>query len=112
MKILLNILGIILYFIIRYGNRTDKTQKFSGTFWLNDNWIETVCTLILNVIILILFAFGGVTIDYEKLVPWLPAGVAIAGDLASYVLIGLILSHGAYEGVAKFLKSKPEDPKE
>lgn len=97
MNWLLNFLGILLYFLVRYGNRVDKTIKFSGTFWLNDNWVETVGTLVVNVIIMLLMILGGITIDLEKIAPWLPDGVAFVGDLFTYVLIGGFISHLVYE---------------
>lgn len=108
MKGLLNILGILLYFIIRYGKRSDKTQKFSATFWLNDNWIETVGTIVVNAILVILLLAGGITFDFEKWLPWLPDGIGFVGDLAAYAIIGAVISHVVYEFVAG--KKKKEDP--
>jgi hypothetical protein len=97
MKLLLNFLGIVIYFLVRYGNRTDKTTSFSGTFWLNDNWPETVTTLLFDIVLMLLFIAGGVKIELEKLLPSIPAGITFIGDLAIYFLIGLVLAHGAYE---------------
>jgi hypothetical protein len=106
MNWIVNILGIALYFLIRYGNRTDKSIKFSGTFWLNDNWIETVSTIVINALLMIIFSYNGFSIDYEKLVPALPDWVSITGDLVTYAVIGLLLSHLAYEFVNKIIKGK------
>ena len=94
---LLNFLGILLYFLIRFGNRTDKSVKFSGTFWLNDNWVETVGTFVVNLILMLLMWQGGISIDIEKVAPWMPDGIAFVGDLFIYVLIGAVISHLVYE---------------
>jgi hypothetical protein len=97
MKWLLDFLGILLYFLIRYGNRTDKSIKFSGTFWLNDNWVETAGTLVVNLILMLLMVLGDVKIDIEKVAPWMPDGISFVGDLFIYVLIGGVVSHLVYE---------------
>jgi hypothetical protein len=97
MSWLLNLLGIVLYFLVRFGNRTDKSVKFSSAFWMNDNWVETMGTLVVNVIIMLLMLKGGVTIDIEKIAPWMPDGISFVGDLFVYVLIGGFVSHLVYE---------------
>lgn len=97
MKWIFNILGILIYFMLRYVNRADKKTKFSGLFWLNDNWSETVTILLFNAVLMLLMIFGGLTIDLNKFIPSLPDGVAFAGDLAAYFLIGAVISHGTYE---------------
>ena len=96
MKILLNILGIALYFLIRYNKRTDKSVKFSHEFWLNDNWPETVAILIFDLVLMILLFKGGLEIDLNKYLPALPDGVAFVGDLSICFFIGLILSAAIY----------------
>jgi hypothetical protein len=101
MKLLLNFLGIVIYFLIRYGNRTDKTTTFSIEFWGKDNWPETVTTIIFDIVLMLLFIAGGVKIELEKLLPSVPSGITFIGDLAIYFIIGLVLAHGAYEVVKK-----------
>jgi hypothetical protein len=41
---ILNIIGMLIYFIQRYAGRRNKT-KFSFKFWLNDNWPELVTSI-------------------------------------------------------------------
>lgn len=96
MKILLNLLGILQYFILKYANRKDKTIKFSGTFWTNDNWPETVGILSFDLTIMLLVLKGGVVIDLNKWVPNLPDGIAFVGDLAICYIIGLTFAAGIY----------------
>ena len=97
MNWLLNFLGILLYFLVRFGNRADKTIKFSGTFWMNDNWVETVGTLLVNLILMLLMWKGGIVIDIEKIAPWMPDGISFIGDMITYILIGGVISHLVYE---------------
>lgn len=97
MKILLNFLGIVLYFLLKYRGRSDKSTNFSHTFWLNDNWPESLSIIIFDFVLMILLLKGGLVIDLNKWIPSLPDGVAFAGDLSICFLIGLILSGGIYE---------------
>ncbi len=97
MKILLNLLGIVLYFLLKYNKRSDKTSNFSGTFWMNDNWPESISILIFDGVLMLLLLKGGLVIDLNKWIPSLPDGVAFVGDLSICFLIGLILAGGIYE---------------
>ncbi|KKP52072.1 MAG: hypothetical protein UR43_C0015G0008 [candidate division TM6 bacterium GW2011_GWF2_33_332] len=97
MKILLNILGIVLYFILKYINRTDQTTKLSPIFWIKDNWPESLAIVMFDLVLMILLMAGGITIDLNKYLPALPDGVAFVGDLAICFFIGIFLSSGIYE---------------
>lgn len=97
MKILLNFLGIVLYFLLRYNNRTDQTTKPSISFWFKDNWPEFLAIGLFDLVIMLLLVAGGVTIDLNKYLPALPDGVAFVGDLAISFFIGLVLAAGIYE---------------
>jgi hypothetical protein len=95
--IFLNFLGLILYFIIRYINRTGKSTEFSMKFWITDNKWQSIAILICDAIIMILTMAGGLVFDLTKLFPTLPGGIAFIGDMAVYCVIGLVLSHALYE---------------
>lgn len=97
MKIIFNLLGIALYFLIRYNKRTNKEIKFSGTFWLNDNWAETIAILGVDLAMMLLVLKKDLVIDLNTYLPALPAGVAFTGDLAICFFIGLFLSAAIYE---------------
>jgi hypothetical protein len=97
LDILLNFLGLVLYFIIRYINRTGKSTEFSMSFWIKDNKWQSIAILICDTIIMVLTMAGGLVFDLTKLFPTLPGGIAFIGDMAVYCAIGLILSHGLYE---------------
>ena len=97
MKVILNFLGIVLYFLLKYKSRADKATNFSYTFWKNDNWPESLAILIFDGVLMILLLKGGLVIDLNKWIPSLPDGIAFVGDLSICFLIGLILAGGVYE---------------
>lgn len=43
---LIAFLGMVLFFLIRYQKRKKKTIPFSGAYWLNDNLLELIISLI------------------------------------------------------------------
>jgi len=92
MKILLNLIGVMIYFINRYSKRTFKTTKFSSTFWLKDNWPEMSTILLLDIALMILLFSPGTEINFDDLFSKLPFGLKIAGDLLMSFLLGLGLS--------------------
>jgi hypothetical protein len=97
MNWIFNLIGIVIYFLLRYNGRTDQTTKLSIGYWFKDNWPEFLGILLFNILLMLLFVVGGVTIDLEKFIPSLPNGVAFVGDAAICALIGLVLAHGVYE---------------
>lgn len=92
MKILLNFIGILIYFINRYANRANKTPVFSFKFWLKDNWPEVTTILLLDIALMILVFSPGTEISFDALFSKLPFGLKIAGDLLMSFLLGLGLS--------------------
>jgi len=97
MKILLNFLGILLYFLMRYNGRTNKETEPDIKFWIKDNGVELLIITLFDVSLMLLLLKGGVVIDLNKYFPSLPDGVAFTGDLAICFMIGLVLSAGVYE---------------
>ena len=97
MKILFNILGILIYFLLRYTNRTDQTTKLSLSYWFKDNWPEFAGILLFDITLILLLVVGGIQVDISKILPSLPDGVTLIGDYAICFLIGSVISHGVYE---------------
>lgn len=104
MKILLNVIGILIYFINRYANRTKKTVKFSFKFWLVDNWPEMATTILIDVALMILLFSPGTEVNFDDLFSKLPFGLKVAGDLFMSFLLGLGLSHLFYTIFRKKVK--------
>jgi hypothetical protein len=92
MKILLNLIGMSIYFINRYANRADKVPSFSFSFWFKDNWPEVTTTILLDIALMILIFSPGTEISFDALFSKLPFGIKIAGDLLMSFLLGLGLS--------------------
>jgi hypothetical protein len=107
MKILLNFIGILIFFLNKFNGRKDKTTEPSIKFWFKDNWPELVIISLFDMALMILLVFGGLKLDFTKLLPSLPDGVTVAGDWAACFLIGLFLAWAFYA----LIKKKVEDSK-
>jgi len=92
MKIILNILGILIYFINRYARRTKKTISFSLKYWLEDNWPEMSTIILLDIALMILLLGEGSEINFDEIFAKLPFGLKIAGEPLMAFLLGLGLS--------------------
>ena len=53
LPIILNVLGITIYYLNRFENRGDKS-KFNLSFWLKDNLIGLIIILLLDLSFMIL----------------------------------------------------------
>lgn len=105
MKILINLLGILTFFFVRFANRTDKVAEPSLNFWIKDNWEQLICISLIDIALMLLVFQGGLQISFEKL-PGLPTWVQIVGDGAMYYLVGLIFSYFGYEAYKKLVIDK------
>ena len=106
MKIILNIIGVLIFFLSRFQGRTDKTKNLSISYWLKDNWGELTIIALFDIALMILVFAGGLEINFEKLAPLLPEGVKMAGDGAMCFIIGLFLAWAFYNGYKKVVKKK------
>ena len=106
MKVLLNALGILIFFLNRYAGRTDKTEPFSGKKWLKENWEQLTIIALFDVALMLLVINGGLEFNFEKIAPMLPEGVKLAGDLSLCFLVGLLFSWLVYVGYKKMVKGK------
>jgi hypothetical protein len=104
MKILLNILGIAIYFINRYANRAQKQRPFDYRYWIKDNWPEMVTVLITDIVLMILLFSPGTEINFDEILGTLPIGIKVSGSLLMSFLLGLGLSSMFY----KFFKAKTD----
>lgn len=100
MKLLLNAIGVLIFFLVRLAGRKDKGSPLSITFWLKDNWEQLITVLLFDIGLMILLGEGGLNISFDKLV-WLPEWLQIIGDSASALVIGLFGAWLAYAGYKK-----------
>jgi len=65
-------LGIAISFLVKYAKRTNKERAWSITFWIKDNWPETVASVLMVIGLVIIFKEStfdqGVITDK---IPWL-----------------------------------------
>ena len=87
---ILNIIGMLIYFIQRYAGRRNKT-KFSFRFWINDNWPELVTSILFNVALMLLLMQPETNINIDD---WLKDNVPFALQIAIKPLFSLLLGLG------------------
>ena len=89
---ILCLIGIMVYFINRYANRTVKTVGFSMKMWLSDNWPEASTTILMNIALMIIIHQPGSEASFDKLFESLPFSLHLAAMPLLSFLIGLGLS--------------------
>ena len=104
MKILLNLIGIAIYFLNRYSNRSKKNVAFDYRFWINDNWPEITTVVLLDTALMILLFAPGTEVNFDELLSSLPIGIKISGSWLMSFLLGLGLSSLFY----KLFKAKTD----
>ena len=104
-KIVLNLLGIVTFFWVRFANRTDKTKEPTLKFWLKDNFEQLIGILLIDIAIVMLVFVGGLQLSLEKITT-LPDWVQLTGDSAIFYLTGLIFPLMGYELVKKTILEK------
>ena len=87
---ILNTIGILVYFITKYANRTYKT-RFSFKFWLKDNWPELSTTLLINIALMLLLMQPETNINIDD---FLKENVPFALQIAIKPLFSLLLGLG------------------
>ena len=104
-KIILNVLGIITFFWVRFANRTDKTKEPTIGFWLKSNYEQLIGIALLDVAIILLTLTGGLQLSFEK-IQTLPEWIQLTGDSAIFYLTGLIFALLGYEAIKKLILDK------
>ena len=101
MKIIMNMLGILIYFLNRFANRRAKDKTFNVVFWLKDNWPEFSVIMLVDISMLILFLSNDISIEAIDVMPPI---VAKLGDLTVSWLLGLGLSSAIYNVIRKKIR--------
>ncbi len=105
MKTLLNALGILIFFFVRFAGRTNKSEPFSGKKWIAENWEQLVTILLIDIALMLLVFVDGLKLSFEKL-PNLPDWLQVTGDGAACLLVGALISYLAYETYKKLVIDK------
>ena len=104
-KLILNVLGIVTFFWIRFANRTDKTLQPLLKFWWKDNYEQLIGILLIDAAIIMLVFVGGLQLSLEKITT-LPEWVQLSGDAAIFYLTGLVFALFGYEAIKKVILDK------
>src|SRR5690554_3570025 len=92
--IILNIIGIAIFYINRYDKRKSE-NPFSFGYWAKHNWPELVITLLVNVGLMILLLLPETNVS-EWLTSNLPKGLNVAAKPATAFLLGFGLAWVLY----------------
>lgn len=106
MEVILNIIGITIFFLNRLANRRNRESPLSAKFWFRDNWEQVGIIVLFDVALMLLVFQGGLEFNFDKLAPMMPEGMQLAGDSALCFVVGLFLAKGCYEGYKKLFKNK------
>jgi hypothetical protein len=109
MKIVLNIIGILIFFLVRLAGRANKKEPLSWRYWIKSNLEQLLTIALFDASFMIFFFQGGLKLNFEKLT-FLPDWIQLAGDLATCWLIGLLLSWAGYVGYKKVILDRREKP--
>lgn len=68
----LALIGMMIYFIIRYKNRNVKQLKFSFGHWVKDNWPECSVSVLSVVALMLIFMNDGAELDVKVYIEKIP----------------------------------------
>ena len=100
-NIILCMLGILVYFINRYANRSRKTRP-SLSYWWADNWPEFIATVAMNLALMIIIHLPQTYVSLDRLFTGLPFDIKVSGIPALSFALGLGLTASFY----RMFKSK------
>jgi len=107
MNVLLNILGIFIFFINRFFGRKDESTPFSLKIWLSENWQEALTTIFLNAALMLLLINAINNGSIVTLLMKLPDWLTLLGIPGISFALGAGLSWTLYE----LFKSKKDSIK-
>lgn len=92
--IILNVIGIVIYFLTRYNGRREQDKTFSLKFWVSDNWPELTITILFDAALVMLVMVGDIQLNVQE---FLPDWVTSVGGLTLSFLLGLGVAASIYE---------------
>jgi hypothetical protein len=101
-------LGSLIYFFIRYTNRTDKIKDFNLKYWLKDNYPELIVTFGLDLLFMIVLMDDDVNVT-GFLTKFLPEGVIVPAKLLIGAGCGLGIGAAIYELFKSKLAKKKDE---
>lgn len=98
MNWVLNIIGVAIFFINRYGNRTVKS-RFNRNTWVRENWRPVVSMLLFDVALMILLLQPETQIGIDNLLKeYIPfVALQVSAKLVVSFLIGLFFAAAFYK---------------
>ena len=84
---LLALLGIAIYFMVRYANKKD-TKNFSFVFWVKDNWPEFVISGLATIALMIVFMDPESKFDFSEIFSKVPYLVSLPATKVISLFVG------------------------
>lgn len=94
--VILNLMGIAIFFINRYAGRTRKT-KFKWAFWWSDNWQEFSTTMLLNAALMYIIHLPTSAVNLDAFFSELPFGLSLAALPTMSLLLGIGVTSALYK---------------
>lgn len=69
---ILALIGMMIYFIIRYKNRNAKQIRFSFGHWVKDNWPECTVSILSVIALMLIFMNDGAELDIKVYLEKIP----------------------------------------
>lgn len=107
MEWIIALLGISFDFLSRYKAKTKK-EPWEFSYWIKDNWLETVQSIILVTVLLIAFTHADFSINPEEFHKWLGNFISLPDGVLFpiSVLVPFIIGYGANALVYRANKRK------
>ena len=103
MNIVLNIFGVLIFFLVKLSHRKNKEQPLSIRYWLESNFEQLIDIALFDIALMMLVFQDGLHLNFEKIAPMLPEGLQLAGDGAMCFLVGLVFAWAVYNGYKKII---------
>lgn len=104
MNWILNLIGVLIFFINRFNKRSKKTVAFSFKFWVTDNFQEMASTLLVNLALMIILQENIKDGTLPELLAKFPEWVSILGVPGICLGLGAGFSWLLYELFRKKVK--------
>jgi Na+-transporting methylmalonyl-CoA/oxaloacetate decarboxylase gamma subunit len=109
---ILALLGMAIYFLGKFAKRTDKVKEPSLSFWLKDNWPESVTSVLATIAIMIIFTNKDSQFDLSSIIGGIPFIVSLPVNMVISLAIGYLNSLIFYKMFENKLDGKASNPED
>lgn len=92
---ILAIIGLLIYFLVRYNGRRNKT-KFNLKYWLIDNWPEVLISILATVAFMVILTDQNAEFDFSEMLTSVPFVKSLPAEKLASLLVGYLNSWLVY----------------